>query len=64
MIVGYAIIDSNNVLLNAISWDGVSPFDPGTGNTIVPINEGVFYDIGWIYDPVTQTFTNPNPPAP
>jgi hypothetical protein len=60
MIVGYAIIDSNNVFLNAISWDGVSPYDPGAGNSIVVINEGVSYGYGWIYDPVTQTFTDPN----
>lgn len=62
MIVGYAVIDSNKIFQNAISWDGVSPYDPGLGLTIVPINEGVQYGPGWIYDPATQTFTNPNPP--
>jgi hypothetical protein len=64
MIVGYAIIDSNNVFLNAICWDGVSPYDPGVGNTIVPINEGVDYGPGYIYDPATQTFTPPAEPTP
>lgn len=64
MIVGYAIINSNNIAINFIAWDGVSPYDPGAGNSIVPIYEGVQYGPGWIYDPVTETFTNPNPPPP
>lgn len=64
MIVGYAIINSNNEAIAFISWDGVSPYDPGVGNTIVPINEGVSYGPSWIYDPNTGTFTDPNAPAP
>lgn len=60
----YAVIDQNNVAVNFILWDGVSPYDPGEGLSLVVINDGVEYGPGWIYDPATQTFTNPNPPEP
>lgn len=60
----YAVIDQNNVLTNVVAWDGVSLYNPGDGLTLVPINEGASYGPGWIYDPATQTFIDPNPPAP
>ncbi len=60
----YAIINSASIVENIIVWDGASPYDPGNGLTLVVINDGVMCQIGWIYDPVTQTFTDPNPPAP
>lgn len=60
----YAVIDENNALINVIVWDGVTPYDPGPGLSLVIINEGVSYGPGWIYDPETQTFIDPTPPPP
>jgi hypothetical protein len=60
----YAIVDSNNIVVNVIVWDGVTPYNPGPNMTLINIPEGVDCAGGWIYDPVTQTFTDPNPPAP
>lgn len=58
----WAIINTENIVMNIIVWDGVTPYNPGDGLTLVPINDGVPYGGGWIYDPVTQKFTDPNPP--
>jgi len=65
MIMKYAVINSSNIVENIIVWDGSAPYNPGAGMTLVEIQNNVFCAIGWIYDPSTQTFTNPNPePTP
>lgn len=59
-----AVIDSNNIVQNTVVWDGSSPYNPGPGLSLVEIKDGVDYGPGWIYDPATGTFTDPNPPQP
>lgn len=59
----WAIIDTQNIVTNIIVWDGMSPYDPGEGNTLIKINDGVYCAIGWIYDPATQTFSPPAEPT-
>lgn len=51
MVKIYAILDSNDIALNFISWDGVSNYDYGAsiGNKIIEIPEGVQYGFGWKY---------------
>jgi hypothetical protein len=44
----YAVI-SQSIVINFILWDGVSPYNPGDGMTLVPLN-GRPCDIGWTYD--------------
>lgn len=58
----YAVIDENNVAHNFILWDGVSEYNPGKGLRCVPLI-AERYGFGWIYDPATGQFTDPNPPA-
>lgn len=58
----YAIIDANNIAVNFIAWDGVSPYNPGEGLFIVEFDDTVSYNFGWIYDPITKQFSDPNPP--
>lgn len=60
----YAVVDTNNIVVNTIVWDGVTPYTPDGGLTLIEIPEGTLCGPGWIYDPVTQTFTDPNPPQP
>lgn len=67
MIMKYAVINSSNIVENIIVWDGSAPYNSGEGMTLVEIQDGVFCSVGWLYDPATQTFTDPNPqpePAP
>ncbi len=51
----YAILQ-NNVVINVCAWDGVSPYAPPTGCTLVQSDS---CGIGDIYDPLTQTFSKP-----
>jgi hypothetical protein len=37
---------------------------PPEGCALVGIVDGEPCDIGWIYDPATNTFSDPNPPPP
>lgn len=66
----YAIVSRDNVVLNLIAWDGVSPFDYGQGEGCftVPLAGKAGYGIGWLYDPDAQSFTDitvpPPPPVP
>ena len=53
----YAIINSENLVVNVIEWDGTTEWQPPDGHQIVPLTqEG---GIGWSY--VNQEFINPNP---
>ena len=56
----YAVVDDATALVvNVIVWDGVQPFDPGEGVTLVPLpfeedEDGVRRytgGIGWTYNP-------------
>ena len=53
----YAVVADGKVV-NVIVWDGVQPFDPGAGVTLVPLpfveEDGVRRytgGIGWTYNP-------------
>lgn len=47
----YAIIeDSTKVVQNIIIWDGVAPYTPPAGTTLVNV-DGVFCGPGWIQQP-------------
>lgn len=35
----YAIIDENNTILNIIIWDGVSPYTPPIGTSVVLLTD-------------------------
>lgn len=55
--------DRTNIVENLIVADPA--VDPApTGYILVGIPDDSPVAVGWIYDPATQTFTNPNPPAP
>lgn len=57
----YAIIDTNNIVINVIVWDGVTAFDYGQshGNYLISLDGVESYGIGWIYDKNSGTFTDP-----
>lgn len=59
--MNYAIIQ-NGTVINTIEWDGVSPWQPPTGTTVVPIQKGTYVGIGSAYD--GATFGPPTQPAP
>ena len=47
----YAIVDDlTKVVLNLILWDGVTPFTPPAGTSLVNVTD-VFCNIGWIEQP-------------
>lgn len=52
---------SDNVVINIIVAD---PTDPAPdGCFLIGLSDGEPCGIGWIYDPATGTFTDPNPPS-
>lgn len=53
----YALVNSNNIVVNVIGWDGVSAYAIPDGMKLVQSNS---VGIGHSYDPVAKTFTNPN----
>lgn len=55
----YAVIDSNNYVVNIALWDGVSEWSPGPGLSLIQLQEDQFVDIGWTYDEETGLFINP-----
>jgi hypothetical protein len=51
MVKIYAILDTNNIALNFITWDGESEFDFGEsqGNQLVLVPENSEYCVGATY---------------
>jgi hypothetical protein len=58
--VMYYLLVKDGVIVNAIDYDGVSPYTPPDGCTLVETNE--FYNIGWLW--VDGHPVDPNPPPP
>lgn len=59
-----ALVDNlTNIVVNLIVADPAVDTSP-EGQTIVGLPDGSSVSIGWLYDPVTETFTDPNPPPP
>lgn len=57
----YAVINQQNEIVNAILWDGVSPYDPGEGLTLIEAGDLTIY-IGGTYDASSPwKFIPPNP---
>ena len=62
----YAVLNADNIVVNVIEWDGVTPYDPGEGLTLqfVPT-----VDIGRVWDgndyvpPVSEETTTTPPGA-
>lgn len=52
---------ADNVVTNIVEWDGVAPWSPPPGEMAVALG-ATWCDLGWIYDPATDTFAAP--PAP
>jgi hypothetical protein len=47
----YAILDDlTKVVLNLIRWDGVTPYTPSAGTSLLNVTD-IFCDIGWIQQP-------------
>ena len=47
----YAIVDNaTKVVQNVIIWDGVTPFTPPDGTTLVNV-DGILCGTGWIQQP-------------
>lgn len=58
-----AVIDqTTNVVINRIVATASIALPPD-GCYLVDITD-VVCDIGWVYDPVSNSFTDPNPPPP
>ena len=55
-----ALIGSDNVVVNVIVWDDncVAP----AGLTAIVLPNDYYVSIGFVYDPITQTFSDPTPP--
>ncbi len=52
----YGQVDGNGVVQQVVVWDGISPYQPQQGFTLVPIGDSGAW-IGWSY--VEGTFTPP-----
>ena len=42
--MNYAVIDSTGLIVNVVVWDGITPWEPPAGHSVVQLTEG---DIGW-----------------
>ena len=51
--------NSTNIVENIIEWDGEALYTPPEGTFLVAIHGAC--NTRWLYDPATDTFTNPNP---
>jgi hypothetical protein len=58
--MNYAIIN-NGTVINIVLWDGVSPYNPGSGNTLVLIPADTFVNIGYTYNGSTFSGTTSAP---
>ena len=58
----YIIIDGNNTITNLIDWDGIKPFTPPTGATILPFTGPA--GIGWKWNGTKALDPTPAPVAP
>ena len=59
-----ALVQNNDeTVINLIVADP-SVYPAPEGCTIIGIPDDSPVQIGWIYDPATGQFTDPNPPAP
>jgi hypothetical protein len=59
----WAMIDSNNLVINIIDWDGESDWSPPQGTTIIDLtNYEITPSIGWTYE--NGAFVPPPPPEP
>lgn len=54
-IQNYAVVDTNGNVVNVVSWDGVTAYNPGAGLALVQSNTAA---IGYTY--ANGVFTNPN----
>lgn len=53
----YAIVDdSTKIVQGVIIWDGISPYTPPAGTTLVNV-DGVFCGPGWIQQPDGSFFS-------
>lgn len=48
----YAVINSENKVVNIIIWDGLSIYNPGQGLQLIEILDGTLVDFGYTYDGV------------
>jgi len=44
----YALIDATSVVANLIEWDGIQPYTPQQGYTLLPVNDHQV-NIGYTY---------------
>lgn len=44
--MNYAVINSTGLVVNAIEWDGITPWTPPEGHIALPLLEG---GIGWTF---------------
>jgi hypothetical protein len=54
----YALIDSQNIVVNMVLWDGVTPWTPPDGLTAIRVGDQMC-GIRYTYDPATGTFSPP-----
>jgi hypothetical protein len=57
-----ALIDATNVVVNVIVWDSSCVAPAGTTPIVLP--DDYYVSIGFVYDPTTQTFTDPTAVIP
>ena len=55
----YSLVE-NNLVVNNITWDGISEYNPGHGISVIEFPSNISPDIGWSY---TDQFYPPKPYA-
>jgi len=46
----YALVNSENKVVNIIVWDGASVYEPPEGTQLIELSDGAYVDIGFSYD--------------
>ena len=49
METSYALVDSSNIVINIVNWNGQPPWQPDEGSQAVIVPDDQLVDIGWTY---------------
>jgi hypothetical protein len=57
----FALVNSSNVVVNVIDWDGASPWTAGPGLTMIPLEETEWCEPFCAYDAASNPRFIPRP---
>lgn len=60
----YLAVDQDGLIHNIVAWDGISPYQPDEGISLIPVDEATVVSPGDSWDGANVIFApTPEPPA-